>query len=915
MGKTIQLVFSLFFFFIVITIISLRGMAMAQSTTKVQVKVGAVLDMNNWVGKMGLKGINMALTDFYLSHAHYKTRLDLHVGDSKDNVVGAAAAAVELLKTEQVKAIIGPLTSMQANFLIHLGEEAHVPIISFSATSPSLSYLRSPYFFRAALNDSSQVQPITAIIQAFGWKEVVPIYTKNEYGEGLIPFLTDTFQENEIRVLYKSTIHPMASDEEIVAELHKLKTMQTRVFIVHMTRSLSTRLFTKANDIGMMSEGYVWIITDGITNSLNFFDPSIIIDSMQGVIGVKPHVPKSKELEDFTSRWKRSHPEKTSSDLNVFGLWAYDAATALAMAVEKVGALNFSFSNIAKNSTTDFESVGVSQNGIDLRQALSSAPRFRGLSGDFSFVDGQIHTSAFEIVNVIGNVPKGLGFWTPEQGIVREFKFDAVNTSCKNYSTSRTNLKAIMWPGDTTDIPNGTNGKKLRVGVLERHYHSDFVMVERDNITKKPSFKGYCIDVFKAVMEALPSVSYDFIPFDDKGGYRALLDQLSRGVDITIRENRSHAVDFTIPYTESGVMMIVPFKDNKNYNSAWVTSACFFVFIGFLVWILERQINEDFNGNPLQQVSTKEKIVSNLARFVLIIWCFVVLILTQSYTASLSSMLTVHRLEPSITDVQQLIKEGHPVGYPNASFVGDILKGMEFSESQLKGYHTVYGDLNAAFSNKSIVAAFDEIPYLKLFIGRHCSNYTMVPPTYKTGGFGFAFRKGSPLVHDVSTAILHVIEEGKMSKIEKNWSLSNSCPDSSNTVSSSSLSVNSFKGLFVIVGVAASFSLIIFMAMLAYEHKSFLMHLDLKVLWRKYILKHEDTATTTATDIDTHQDQASPPSSPLSIAPSPPTQHSLTRSTVPDDTDETFTHFKGEVAESHNPRHREIIIYITNENS
>ncbi|GMP25233.1 hypothetical protein CsSME_00002195 [Camellia sinensis var. sinensis] len=71
---------------------------MAQSTTNtttVQVKVGVVLDMNTWVGKMGLKGISMALSDFYSSHVHYKTRLELHVRDSKDNVVGAAAAATE----------------------------------------------------------------------------------------------------------------------------------------------------------------------------------------------------------------------------------------------------------------------------------------------------------------------------------------------------------------------------------------------------------------------------------------------------------------------------------------------------------------------------------------------------------------------------------------------------------------------------------------------------------------------------------------------------------------------------------------------------------------------------------------------------------------------------------------------------
>ena len=78
---------------------------------------------------------------------------------------------------------------MQANFVIDLGDKAHVPIISFLATSSSLTSLRSPYFFRVAQNDSSQVKAISAIIQAFGWREVVPIYIDNEYGQGIIPFV------------------------------------------------------------------------------------------------------------------------------------------------------------------------------------------------------------------------------------------------------------------------------------------------------------------------------------------------------------------------------------------------------------------------------------------------------------------------------------------------------------------------------------------------------------------------------------------------------------------------------------------------------------------------------------------------------------------------------------------------------
>ena len=73
----------------------------------------------------------------------------------------------------EVQAILGPTTSMQANFVIGLGEKAQVPIISFSASSDSLTSTRSPYFFRATQNDSSQVNGIGALVQAFGWKESV----------------------------------------------------------------------------------------------------------------------------------------------------------------------------------------------------------------------------------------------------------------------------------------------------------------------------------------------------------------------------------------------------------------------------------------------------------------------------------------------------------------------------------------------------------------------------------------------------------------------------------------------------------------------------------------------------------------------------------------------------------------------
>lgn len=62
----------------------------------------------------------------------------------------------------------------------------------------------------------------------------------------------------------------------------------------------------------------------------------------------------------------------------------------------------------------------------------------------------------------------------------------------------------------------------------------------------------------------------------------------------------------------------------------------------------------------------EEKLESNLSKFVVIMWVFVVLILTTSYTANLSSMLTIRHLQPAINN----LREWDYVGYQEGSFIG-----------------------------------------------------------------------------------------------------------------------------------------------------------------------------------------------------------------------------------------------------
>ncbi|PON56225.1 Ionotropic glutamate receptor, metazoa [Parasponia andersonii] len=659
---------------------------------------------------------------------------------------------------------------MQANFVLDLGHKAQVPIISYSTADPSLN-LRSSYFFQATQSEASQVKALSAIVRAFRWKEVVPIYAENVYGEGLIPFLTDALLEVDAIVPYRSVIPSFATDHQLVAELQKLMTMQTRVFIVHMDVSLGARIFKKANEIGMMSEGYVWMVTNVITSFLGSMESSVI-DSMQGVIGTKTYVPESKALKRL--QFQQDYNQSTTNNsfkLNVFGLWAYDAATALAMAVEDVWnsegfVFNKATTHVLSSNSTDLETFGVSLNGPRLLKALSNI-RFKGIAGEFSLVNGQLQSSTYQIVNVLGNGQRVVGFWTSQNGLKRNLS--TIKTSMV-YSTKKHDLGTIMWPGDSIRTPKGwevspKNSRKLRIGVPQRANFKEFVNVQYDPSTNRTIVGGYCIEVFEALVEDLPnSFAYEFIPF--VGRYEELVYQVYIGTfdgavgDISISANRSLYVDFTFPYSESGVSIVMPVKIRNNKNTwiflkpwtwdLWAISACFFVFTGFVVWVLEHPINEDFQGPPSNQIGTslwfsfsslvfahRERVVSNLARFVVVIWIFVVLILSQSYAASLTSFLTVQQLQPMDTNsiLIELLQKGKNVGC-QSTIICKLLTKQGFADSQIK----VFKSVEVAYkliSHGDVAALLDETPYNNLFIAKYCSNFTLVGPIFRTDGFGF----------------------------------------------------------------------------------------------------------------------------------------------------------------------------------
>lgn len=444
-------------------------------------------------------------------------------------------AAIDLLKNQRVQAILGPQLSSEADFIADLGSKVKVPIIS-QATNPFLSPKESPFFVRAGYCSSSQARAIADIVKAFCWKEVAFIYADNDYGSGIVPSLSDAMQEISTTVTHRSVISPSASDDAILKELYMLKSMQTRVFVVHLLPALAGRFFMKAKEAGMMDQGFAWIITETVTSLLDFLNPTEI-ESMQGVVGLKPYVPSSQELENFNLRWRKrfreENPEIDRFEWNVYGLWAYDTVRALAMEVERVGAtVPKSKKFPAKRHNSDLEAIETSEMGPCLIKLIRNL-RFKGLSGGFHIVEGQLQPSTFEVVNINENGARGIGFWTDKYGIRNKSGGSYLDSEAADRANPD-NLKPIIWPSNSVSVPKGweipLGGKKLRIG-LPVYGIPEFITVERDP-KKTPHVRptGFSIEVFEEVMNSLPyAVAIDYFAFeipDSVGYYNALVHQV-----------------------------------------------------------------------------------------------------------------------------------------------------------------------------------------------------------------------------------------------------------------------------------------------------------------------------------------------------------------------------------------------------
>lgn len=814
------------------------------------INIGALFNFNSTVGKVAKIAIQEAVDDVNADSSILNgSKLNLIMRDSVCSGFLGFIQAMQLMETEVV-AVIGPQSSTVAHMVNLIASELQIPLLSFAATDPTLTPLDSPFFVRTTICDYYQMAAISEMIDYYGWREVVAVFDDDEYGRNGVAALDDALADKLGRIIHKAAIPPSTNvtRSDIMDIFVKIALLESRVIILHVNPHSGRLIFNVASYLGMIGNGYAWISTDWLSSLIDSYSPlpSQMMNSMQGFLVLRPHTPDSERKRAFVSRWKDM--AGGSPNLNAFALYAYDSVSMLAHAI---GAFlnqggNISFSSDSKlhllnGNERYLQALRVFDGGQALLNNILQS-NIMGLTGVLKFdSDRSLVNPAYDIINVIGTGYRQVGYWSNYSGLSTTSP-ETLYSRPPNRSSANQHLHPAFWPDGSTTVPRGwvfpNSGAQLKIGVPLRVSFKDFVSRVPGSSN---SFKGFCIDVFQSAVSLLAyPVPFEFVAFGDghkNPNYTELVNMIAAGNfdaavgDIAIVTSRTRIVDFTQPFVSSGLVVVAPFK--RLNSGAWAFLEPFsplmwgvivlsFITVGVVVWILEHRINDEFRGSPTRQCITilwfsfstltfshKENTLSCLGRMVVIIWLFVVLILTSSYTASLTSILTVQQLSSPIKGIDSLISGNERIGYQAGSFAEQYMtEELNISKSRLVELNSPeeYAD---ALRNRSIDALVDELPYVELFLSSQC-DFRIVGPEFTRSGWGFAFPRDSPLAPDMSTAILKLSENGDLQRIHDKWLTKSSCSQDNTEIESSQLHLKSFLGLFLLCGIACIVALCIY---------------------------------------------------------------------------------------------------------
>ncbi len=261
---------------------------------------------------------------------------------------------------------------------------------------------------------------------------------------------------------------------------------------------------------------------------------------------------------------------------------------------------------------------------------------------------------------------------------------------------------------------------------------------------------------------------------------------------LTITAKRESRIDFTHPFFTSGLGIAVRSKEK---SSTWDTVTRIFsmgmikvllallallTIIGIIVWLFERKRNaEEFGGGVAQGIGNGlwysavtmttvgygDKAPRTLGgRLVGLVWMFASIIIISSFTATMTTTLTVSRLESSIKGPKDLAnkKVGSVANSTSAAYLKD--QGIA-----VKNYPNVLAALQGVAKGEVDAAVYDAPIMRYLAKSRLRGKVRVLSVTFERQDYGFALPNNSKLREEINRILLKKISQPSYKNIVKRY--------------------------------------------------------------------------------------------------------------------------------------------------
>ena len=450
------------------------------------------------------------------------------------------------LINQNIPVLITVSNSPNTKLQIDTAQQLHIPVLSISATNPFLNTEATPFLFTLLPSDFYQSEVIYDILVRYEWYEVTLMSSTDSYGINGLLRLHDLLGQNDRFHINEIVYIQSSSSSYGIQELEKLKFSLSRVIVLNCPASSSAEILSKAEKFGMLTEGFVWIVTDSLTSYSTALADSngIYSPSLEGLIGITGALNKSKDYSDFKVKYLTRYPNRTAVDLGIYEMLFYDALQ-LATYVLKDFSVDYHKTDVTCTNKTAWNK------GKEIMEKVLSS-KYNGITGPINFTkNGESTRILYDVLNFKNDIFQKVGEWN-------------------NY-THLDLQDTVTFLGGTRNIPFGApetlSGYHFKLGLVEEE---PFILKSKD-CNGTDCYSGYCIDLVNRLSNDL-NFTFEYLePVDQKFGSKdastgqwngMVADLMNKRIDmITVHLSasslRKEVIDFSAAFMDAGIVAVV----------------------------------------------------------------------------------------------------------------------------------------------------------------------------------------------------------------------------------------------------------------------------------------------------------------------------------------------------------------------